>query len=162
MEQRCRSTKTTNQSYEADDADVEADVFQLCHQGAGVHQRDGHSGALYDGQHPSSSDSEQPLDLPPPGLQNSDDKQTVRHVLLCLLLSVSLLANLSSCLWWLFNKDPGRLYLELQFFCAVANYGQGFLSFGIFGLDKHLIIVPFKKRWAETSAVISHCFCNVF
>uniref|UniRef100_A0A3B5M5N0 Uncharacterized protein n=1 Tax=Xiphophorus couchianus TaxID=32473 RepID=A0A3B5M5N0_9TELE len=55
--------------------------------------------------------------------------------------------NLSSCLWWLFNKDPGRLYLELQFFCAVANYGQGFLSFGIFGLDKHLIIVPFKKRF---------------
>uniref|UniRef100_A0A4W6BVH4 G protein-coupled receptor 155 n=1 Tax=Lates calcarifer TaxID=8187 RepID=A0A4W6BVH4_LATCA len=55
-------------------------------------------------------------------------------------------ANLSSCLWWLFNKDPGRLYLELQFFCAVANYGQGFLSFGIFGLDRHLIILPFKKR----------------
>uniref|UniRef100_A0A8C2XLK6 G protein-coupled receptor 155b n=1 Tax=Cyclopterus lumpus TaxID=8103 RepID=A0A8C2XLK6_CYCLU len=54
--------------------------------------------------------------------------------------------NLSSCLWWLFNKDPGRLYLELQFFCAVANYGQGFLSFGIFGLDRHLIILPFKKR----------------
>ncbi|KAM4729532.1 lysosomal cholesterol signaling protein isoform 4-T4 [Anableps anableps] len=106
----------------------------------------GHSGVLCDGQQPSSSASEQPLDLPPPGLQSTDDKQTVRHVLLCLLLSVSLLANLSSCLWWLFNKDPGRLYLELQFFCAVANYGQGFLSFGIFGLDRHLIIVPFKKR----------------
>uniref|UniRef100_A0A4W6BVF2 G protein-coupled receptor 155 n=1 Tax=Lates calcarifer TaxID=8187 RepID=A0A4W6BVF2_LATCA len=94
----------------------------------------------------SSSSSEQPLNLPPPGLQPTDDKQTVRHVLLCLLLIVSLLANLSSCLWWLFNKDPGRLYLELQFFCAVANYGQGFLSFGIFGLDRHLIILPFKKR----------------
>ncbi|XP_047208250.1 integral membrane protein GPR155 isoform X3 [Girardinichthys multiradiatus] len=106
-----------------------------------------HSGASCDGQQPSSSASEQPLDLPPPGLQSTDDKQTVRHVLLCLLLSVSLLANLSSCLWWLFNKDPGRLYLELQFFCAVANYGQGFLSFGIFGLDRHLIIVPFKKRF---------------
>ncbi|CAB1327466.1 unnamed protein product [Coregonus sp. 'balchen'] len=60
--------------------------------------------------------------------------------------TVSLLANLSSCLWWLFNQDPGRLYLELQFFCAVANYGQGFISFGIFGLDRHLIILPFKKR----------------
>uniref|UniRef100_A0A3B4WX35 G protein-coupled receptor 155 n=1 Tax=Seriola lalandi dorsalis TaxID=1841481 RepID=A0A3B4WX35_SERLL len=104
------------------------------------------NGALCDGQHQSSSSSEQPLNLPPPGLQPTDDKQTVRHVLLCLLLSVSLLANLSSCLWWLFNKDPGRLYLELQFFCAVANYGQGFLSFGIFGLDRHLIILPFKKR----------------
>ncbi|XP_071335977.1 lysosomal cholesterol signaling protein isoform X2 [Trachinotus anak] len=106
----------------------------------------GHSGALCDGQQQNSSSSEQPLNLPPPGLQPTDDKQTVRHVLLCLLLIVSLLANLSSCLWWLFNKDPGRLYLELQFFCAVANYGQGFLSFGIFGLDRHLIILPFKKR----------------
>ncbi|XP_035462115.2 integral membrane protein GPR155 isoform X2 [Scophthalmus maximus] len=103
-----------------------------------------HSGALCDRL--QSSSSEQPLNLPPPGLQPADDKQTVRHVLLCLLLIVSLLANLSSCLWWLFNKDPGRLYLELQFFCAVANYGQGFLSFGIFGLDRHLIILPFKKR----------------
>ncbi|CAB1346596.1 unnamed protein product [Coregonus sp. 'balchen'] len=74
------------------------------------------------------------------------DRQVARHVLLCLLLTVSLLANLSSCLWWLFNRVPGRLYLELQFFCAVVNYGQGFISFGIFGLDKHLIILPFKKR----------------
>lgn len=103
----------------------------------------GHVGPQTDGQ-PCSS--EQPLNLPPPGLQPPDEKQTLRHVLLCLLLSVSLLANLSSCLWWLFNKDPGRLYLELQFFCAVVNYGQGFLSFGIFGLDRHLIILPFKKR----------------
>uniref|UniRef100_A0A7N8YDN2 G protein-coupled receptor 155b n=1 Tax=Mastacembelus armatus TaxID=205130 RepID=A0A7N8YDN2_9TELE len=139
-------------------------------------------GALCDGQQQSSSSAEQPLNLPPPGLHTSDDNQTVRHVLLCLLLIVCLLAvrmkywnnvskmcsvesksymllsrqvpdsvsvcmqNLSSCLWWLFNQDPGRLYLELQFFCAVANYGQGFLSFGIFGLDKHLIILPFRRR----------------
>ncbi|XP_029567031.1 integral membrane protein GPR155 isoform X2 [Salmo trutta] len=74
------------------------------------------------------------------------DRQVARHVLLCLLLTVSLLANLSSCLWWLFSRVPGRLYLELQFFCAVINYGQGFISFGLFGLDKHLIILPFKKK----------------
>ncbi|XP_074729286.1 lysosomal cholesterol signaling protein isoform X2 [Strix uralensis] len=54
--------------------------------------------------------------------------------------------NLSSCLWWLFNQEPGRLYVELQFFCAVFNFGQGFICFGIFGLDKHLIILPFKRR----------------
>ncbi|XP_061600730.1 lysosomal cholesterol signaling protein isoform X2 [Cololabis saira] len=106
----------------------------------------GHGGAACDAQPQSSSASEQPLNLPPPGPPTTDDRQIVRHVLLSLLLIVSLLANLSSCLWWLFNKDPGRLYLELQFFCAVANYGQGFLSFGIFGLDRHLIILPFKKR----------------
>uniref|UniRef100_A0A7N6AR25 DEP domain-containing protein n=1 Tax=Anabas testudineus TaxID=64144 RepID=A0A7N6AR25_ANATE len=79
-------------------------------------------------------------------LQQTADRQVARHVLLCLLLTVSLLANLSSCLWLLFNPVPGSLYLELQFFCAVANYGQGFLSFALFGLDKHLIILPFKKR----------------
>ncbi|XP_072539705.1 lysosomal cholesterol signaling protein isoform X3 [Salminus brasiliensis] len=77
-----------------------------------------------------------------------EERQVARHVLLCLLLIVSLVANLSSCLWWLLNADPGRLYLELQFFCAVANYGQGLISFGIFGLDEHLIILPFKKRLA--------------
>lgn len=48
----------------------------------------------------------------------------------------------------MFSADPGRLYLELQFFCAVANYGQGFISFAIFGLDEHLIILPFRKRLA--------------
>uniref|UniRef100_A0A2K6EXH7 G protein-coupled receptor 155 n=1 Tax=Propithecus coquereli TaxID=379532 RepID=A0A2K6EXH7_PROCO len=76
----------------------------------------------------------------------SGDQQLTRHVLLCLLLIIGLFANLSSCLWWLFNREPGRLYVELQFFCAVFNFGQGFISFGIFGLDKHLIILPFKRR----------------
>ncbi|XP_025907900.1 integral membrane protein GPR155 [Nothoprocta perdicaria] len=79
-------------------------------------------------------------------LLQTGDKQLARHVLLCLLLVVGMFANLSSCLWWLFNQEPGRLYVELQFFCAVFNFGQGFISFGIFGLDKHLIILPFKRR----------------
>lgn len=52
----------------------------------------GHSGALFDGNQQSTSYAEQPLNLPPPGLQTTDDKQTVRHVMLCLLLTVSLLA----------------------------------------------------------------------
>ncbi|XP_044282905.1 integral membrane protein GPR155 isoform X2 [Varanus komodoensis] len=80
-------------------------------------------------------------------LLQTGDKQLARHVLLCLLLIVGLFANLSSCLWWLFSQEPGRLYVELQFFCAVFNFGQGFISFGIFGLDKHLIILPFKRRF---------------
>ncbi|MBN3300293.1 GP155 protein, partial [Amia calva] len=82
-------------------------------------------------------------------LLQSSDRQLARHVLLCLLLIVGLFANLSSCLWWLFNQEPGRLYVELQFFCAIINYAQGFFSFGIFGMDKHLIILPFKKRLAS-------------
>ncbi|XP_069791874.1 lysosomal cholesterol signaling protein [Narcine bancroftii] len=76
----------------------------------------------------------------------STDPQLARHVLLCLLLVIGLFANVSSCLWLLVNPDPGRLYVELQFFCIIFNFGQGFISFGIFGLDKHLVILPFKKR----------------
>ncbi|KAG8432464.1 hypothetical protein GDO86_016925 [Hymenochirus boettgeri] len=77
---------------------------------------------------------------------HSGDAQMTRHILLCLFLIVGLLANMSSCFWWLFNMEPGRLYVELQFFCAVFNFGQGLISFAIFGLDKHLIILPCKKR----------------
>uniref|UniRef100_A0A8C1RBN9 G protein-coupled receptor 155b n=2 Tax=Cyprinus carpio TaxID=7962 RepID=A0A8C1RBN9_CYPCA len=73
---------------------------------------------------------------------------TLTTTFLYLGLIICIFQNLSSCLWWLFSADPGRLYLELQFFCAVANYGQGFISFAIFGLDEHLIILPFKKRLA--------------
>ncbi|XP_053734197.1 integral membrane protein GPR155 [Synchiropus splendidus] len=88
-------------------------------------------------------------------LTEAEDRQVARHVLLSLLLTVSLIANLSSCLWLLLNQNPGRLYTELQFFCAVANFGQGLLSFALFGLDKHFIILPFKRRlsrlWSRRS-----------
>ncbi|XP_012707417.2 integral membrane protein GPR155 [Fundulus heteroclitus] len=80
-------------------------------------------------------------------LQEVADRQVVRHVLLCLLLTVFLLANFSSCLWLLYNHLHGRLYLELQFFCAIANYGQGFISFALFGLDKHFILLPLKRLY---------------
>lgn len=35
---------------------------------------------------------------------------------------------------------------------------QGFVSFGIFGLDEHLIILPFKKRWISHVCVINLLF----
>ncbi|XP_061697073.1 lysosomal cholesterol signaling protein isoform X2 [Syngnathoides biaculeatus] len=97
-------------------------------------------------QSENSSDSSVCLVSRVEELSQDEDRQVARHVLLCLLLTVGSLANLSSCVWLLFNEDPGRLYVELQFFCAVANYGQGFLSFVLFGLDRHLVILPFWKR----------------
>ncbi|KAM4730958.1 lysosomal cholesterol signaling protein [Anableps anableps] len=82
-------------------------------------------------------------------LQQVTDRQVVRHVLLCLLLTVFLLANFSSSLWLLYNHLHGRLYLELQFFCAIASYGQGFISFALFGLDKHFILLPLKRLYSH-------------
>ncbi|MEQ2206125.1 hypothetical protein XENOCAPTIV_023611 [Xenoophorus captivus] len=52
-------------------------------------------------------------------LQQVADRQVVRHVLLCLLLIVFLLAVSKTppfSLWLLYNHLHGRLYLELQYF----------------------------------------------
>ncbi|XP_041662322.1 integral membrane protein GPR155-like [Cheilinus undulatus] len=107
------------------------------------------SGELSRGQGGNSCSSKDCLLVRMENLRQAPDGQVARHELLCLLLTVSLLANLSSCLWLLFYHVPGKLYLELQFFCAVANYGQGFLSFAVFGLDKHLMILLFRKRFGQ-------------
>ncbi|XP_068184580.1 lysosomal cholesterol signaling protein [Antennarius striatus] len=104
------------------------------------------SGNLHSGQCENRCESEDCLVATEEEVQQDADRQVARHVILCLLLTIGLLANLSSCSWLLFNHDPGRLYLELQFFCAVMNFGQGFISFALFGLDEHLILLPFKKR----------------
>ena len=36
------------------------------------------------------------------------------------------------------SHEAGQLYVELLFYCAVFIFGQTFISFGIFGLDKDL------------------------
>ena len=44
--------------------------------------------------------------------------------------------------------DRGSIaYQNVELF----NFGQGFISFGIFGLDIHLTILSFKRRY--------HCLC---
>lgn len=42
---------------------------------------------------------------------------------------------------------------------SVCLFVQGFLSFGIFGLDRHLIILPFKKRCKHS--LIGRLVCHV-
>uniref|UniRef100_S4RUT6 G protein-coupled receptor 155a n=1 Tax=Petromyzon marinus TaxID=7757 RepID=S4RUT6_PETMA len=75
-----------------------------------------------------------------------EDPQAGRHVLLCLLLLIAMFLSMCTGLWWLLSSTIGGPYLEFKFTCAVCNFGQGFLSFVLFGLDKHLIIIPFKRR----------------
>nr|XP_061799421.1 lysosomal cholesterol signaling protein-like [Nerophis lumbriciformis] len=105
-----------------------------------------HTATTPTGQNENVSDSTICLVFRVEELHQDEDRHVARHVLFCLLLTVCLLANLSSCLWLLFYRDPGTLYVELQFFCAVANYGQGLISFVLFGLDKHSVILPIWKR----------------
>jgi hypothetical protein len=75
----------------------------------------------------------------------SREQKLIQHVLLCLLLIIGLYAYLSSWLWWPFNHETECLYAENQFYCAVFNFGQEFVSFAILKLDKHFSIIPFKR-----------------
>ena len=49
--------------------------------------------------------------------------------------------------------DRGSIaYQNVELF----NFGQGFISFGIFGLDKHLDILPFKRRCHCRHSICGH------
>lgn len=69
-------------------------------------------------------------------LQNGDPQLT-GHVLQCLFLisglsAISIVGCSGSSTMRLDNS------VELQFYPAASNFGQRFISFGSFGLDKHL------------------------
>lgn len=72
-----------------------------------------------------------------PTLQNGDTQLT-GHGLLCLLLIIGLFVNLLVGCSDSSAMRLGRLYVELQFYCAVFNFGQQFISFGIFGVGQTL------------------------
>ncbi|KAK6166209.1 hypothetical protein SNE40_022961 [Patella caerulea] len=76
--------------------------------------------------------------------------QSSNHFVLVLLLLLSMLVGLFLCVWKLFNTHPTGIYIEIEFLDGVFNYGQGFLTFAVFGFDTRLIfskVVRRIRRW---------------
>lgn len=72
-----------------------------------------------------------------PCLQNRDPRRTGHVCCVYFSLLVCLLISLVGC----GGGSTTRLddsYVELQFYCAVSNFGQRFISLGSVGLDKYL------------------------
>jgi len=78
-----------------------------------------------------------------------DEYQTLRHVVLLLVLSCSMFVGMALCLWTLIMEQPSGIYLELLFLDGVLNYGQGFFVCMVFGFDTKLIVAPFMTKWRQ-------------
>ncbi|XP_071102549.1 lysosomal cholesterol signaling protein-like isoform X1 [Haliotis cracherodii] len=76
-----------------------------------------------------------------------EEYQTGHHLVLLLLLILSMFIGLFLCVWRLFNSHPTGIYIEIEFLDGVFNYGQGFLSFAVFGFDTRLMFTPIIRRY---------------
>ncbi|XP_076059011.1 integral membrane protein GPR155 homolog anchor isoform X2 [Oratosquilla oratoria] len=83
-------------------------------------------------------------------LRDRDDEfQMMRHVVLLLFLCGSMIVGFALCMWTLVTEEVNGVYVELVFLDVVLNFGQGFFTAAIFGLDTKLIVVPLLKRWRK-------------
>lgn len=72
-----------------------------------------------------------------------DLHQSFRHVCLLIMLLFSMLIGIAVCLWQLLIERPSGILLELEFLDIVFNYGQGILTFIVFGADASCVLFPF-------------------
>ncbi|CAN8002472.1 unnamed protein product, partial [Ixodes hexagonus] len=81
---------------------------------------------------------------PPDG----DPHQVFRHLVLLLLLSVSMVIGLAVSFWQLLLADvPTGILVELEFLDIVLNYGQGMMTFLVFGLDAKWLVRQLSSLW---------------
>ncbi|XP_076338963.1 lysosomal cholesterol signaling protein-like [Tachypleus tridentatus] len=77
----------------------------------------------------------------------ADTDEIVRHVVLILLLTLSIIVGLALTIWKVVMDDLTGIFIELEFLDIFLNYGQGFISFIIFGLDSKLVVNPCLRVW---------------
>lgn len=88
------------------------------------------------------------LDLDVSARDEDDIHQVFRHTVLCLLLSVSMVIGLAVSLWQLLLTDtPTGILVELEFLDVILNYGQGILTFLVFGLDAKWLLRWLSNAW---------------
>ncbi|XP_050702655.1 LOW QUALITY PROTEIN: integral membrane protein GPR155-like [Eriocheir sinensis] len=76
-----------------------------------------------------------------------DEFQMMRHVVLLLFLCGSMIVGFALCMWTLVTEEVNGIYIELVFLDIVLNFGQGFFTAAIFGLDTRLVVVPMLRWW---------------
>uniref|UniRef100_A0A131YS45 Integral to membrane n=1 Tax=Rhipicephalus appendiculatus TaxID=34631 RepID=A0A131YS45_RHIAP len=88
------------------------------------------------------------LDLDSVPQVEDDVHQVFRHTLLCLLLTISMVIGLAVSLWQLLIYDtPTGILVELEFVDIIMNYGQGMLTFLVFGLDAKWLLRSLTNAW---------------
>ncbi|PNF32094.1 Integral membrane protein GPR155 [Cryptotermes secundus] len=78
---------------------------------------------------------------------SEEDRQTLRHIVLLILLACSMFVGIALSVWTLVMEEMSGIYVELAFLDASFNFGQSLIVFAIFGLDPKCVIQPLVKRW---------------
>lgn len=79
--------------------------------------------------------------------QDGHDHQTLRHIVLLILLACSMFVGMALSVWTLVLEDISGIYVELAFLDASLNFGQSLIVFAVFGLDPKCLMQPLVKRW---------------
>jgi len=79
--------------------------------------------------------------------QVGHDHQTLRHIVLLILLACSMFVGMALCVWTLVLEDVSGIYVELAFLDASLNFGQSLIVFAVFGLDPKCLMQPLVKGW---------------
>lgn len=96
--------------------------------------------------------SEEVLDLDSVAQADNDVHQVFRHTVLILLLSISMVIGLAVSLWQLLLTDaPTGILVELEFVDIILNYGQGMLTFLVFGWDAKWLLRWLSNLWYYVS-----------
>ncbi|KAG8225069.1 hypothetical protein J437_LFUL000048 [Ladona fulva] len=82
-------------------------------------------------------------------VEKNDPAQTLRHIVVLIMLCCSMFVGLSVCIWTLVMEQTSGIYVELAFLDASLNFGQSIFVFVAFGLDSHIIISSVIRRWQK-------------
>jgi len=87
----------------------------------------------------------------------ADRYHLTNHVILILMMAFSIIMNLTLSLWSLLhlNNHAKGIYLEIEMLDIVCIYGQGFISFAVFGFVKEVFALPIVERLTRS---FSKCF----
>ncbi|XP_022253754.1 integral membrane protein GPR155-like isoform X2 [Limulus polyphemus] len=77
--------------------------------------------------------------------KTNKDQQSLRHVILLTLLSISMTVGLTVSVWKLIAETPSGLFVAMEFLDGVLNFGQGIFAFAVFGFDTKAVVLPVIK-----------------
>lgn len=75
--------------------------------------------------------------------------QVFSHIVLLMTLSLSMIIGLVVTIGKLVFEKPTGIFVELEFLDILLNYGQGIVTFLIFGLDPTAVFDQFSKLLAR-------------
>ncbi|XP_069678473.1 lysosomal cholesterol signaling protein isoform X1 [Periplaneta americana] len=78
---------------------------------------------------------------------SEEDRQTLRHMVLLILLACSMFVGIALSIWTLVMEEMSGIYVELAFLDASLNFGQALMVFAVFGLDPKCVMQPLVKWW---------------